>query len=538
MASKQAQEQAADVSGRSPSQQATQHVAPSYQGEQEERGQKRVKTEHPSSSYSNGVGSYSSAQKGISSATSSGLSTPTAGASFPQTSMGPPHGYATTSAQSYVQNINQKRPRKSQSREAPYVASGGSANSSAAVTPTSAMFAPTASSGGASAPVPSGSAAPGASQSVDVSGNNVDQLQDLLGMSGVDLKAEEEAIHGRHPVQPSTNTAAAALVSLQGASQQQTIREERPSPFFLELYPLSHRIHRIAARGGLRVEPELLMYISNAARLRFRNLVESMVVASRHRAWSSYLRAPPSFEGTNQPMYHEELLDDPHKLLSALTRVEKHEEQISRQRRMERDEREANAAAGIVDDDMGPGSGSQTPGGTGEEEFRRRGKKIGVSAAARNMTEDKRLKLANKTAAQALGISSNSKAWMFGTSNVDSPLGSHGNSPQSGAGGGSRLPKPRFAPTADGAATGASASASGAASSGAPVSNPGGWGDLTARRRHREEEEKRRARLVNLQDALHALDMERKGGAGQGSGEKAYYTTRALGRPNIPPRSM
>lgn len=408
----------------------------------------------------------------------------------------------------------------------------------------------------------SGSALPPVGPAVEASGDNVDQLQDLLGMSGVDLRAEEEAIHsGRTaPPQPSASTAAAAA-ALQGVEE----REGRSSPFYLELYALSHRIHRVAARDGLRVEPEVLMYLSNAAKLRFRNLLEAMVTASRHRAWSSHLRPPPLHERARHPMYHEELHDDPQKLLSALTRVEKAEEQADRQRRLLRDEREADAAAGIGgnagagDEDVASGvnSGTQTPGdGTagGDASSGSKPKKTGASAAARNMTEDKRLKLANKTAAQALGITSGSKAWMFGGgsgsgSGTSSPFGGRGT-----GGGLSRLPKPRFAAQAadEGADVGGGGIGTGRGTSGvkdesagtstssnaAIGSNPGGWGDLTARRRHREEEERRRARLVNLDDALHALEMERSGGAGRGSGERTLYATRALGRPHVPPRAL
>ena len=158
------------------------------------------------------------------------------------------------------------------------------------------------------------------------------------------------------------------------------------------------------------------------------------------------------------------------------------------------------------------------------------------------MSEDKRLKLANKTAAQALGISTNSKAWMFGGgagsggSGANSPFGSGRAGP-----GGSRLPKPRFTPVAAGAKgdeggqdgeAGGTGGGDWAGTRSGSIS-VGGWGDLAARQRLKEEEEREARRRVNLQDALHALEMERSGGAGRGSGEEILYVCHALGRPPI-----
>lgn len=186
-----------------------------------------------------------------------------------------------------------------------------------------------------------------------------------------------------------------------------------------------------AARHGLRVQPEVLTYISIAARVRFRNLIESMISASRHRTWSSHLRPPPMYEdeegrSTNVPMYDEELHDDPEKLIAALAKVEKAEEAKAKEKRWAREEKEVAKVEGEEGDRQDGKEGSVAPGGLAgsegggagaavdEENVRRKGKKVGVAAAAKNMTEDKRLKLANKTAAQALGFGNTGKAWMFG----------------------------------------------------------------------------------------------------------------------------
>jgi hypothetical protein len=254
-------------------------------------------------------------------------------------------------------------------------------------------------------------------------------------------------------------------------------------------------------------------------------------------------------------MYHEEIHDDPLKLLAALSKVEKREEQELRQARIQREEMEAsNASNGQKAEGGGGGegesSGQATPaeaGGAGGEDGKKKAKKPGTSSTAKNMSEDKRLKLANKTAAQALGISGNSKAWMFGgTSGSSSPFGGAKKAAGAGAPGGFRLPKPRFAPVAsegkdangqDGEEGEGGSEQQGEGNQGESA-NPkstsqsvGTWGDLAARQRVQEEEEALARRSVNLQDALHALEMERSGGAGRGSGELMLYSTMALGRP-------
>lgn len=288
----------------------------------------------------------------------------------------------------------------------------------------------------------------------------------------------------------------------------------------------------------------MLTYLSLAAKTRFQNLLEAMIASSRHRTWSSHLRPPPLYEQTGQAMYHEEIHDDPMKLLAALTKVEKRQEQDARQARMQRGEMEASTASIGQGDEDGGGNGESSGQATptdksreGEVNGKKKTKKLSMAATAKNMSEDKRLKLANKTAARALGISSSSKAWMFGdgASGTNSPLGAK----KGGALGASRLPKPRFTPVSSASNPGESGqmgeSSFGEGGIGEETGSitVGGWGDLAARQRLKEEEERLATRRVNLQDALHALEMERSGGAGRGSGELILYSTRLLGRPPI-----
>lgn len=383
--------------------------------------------------------------------------------------------------------------------------------------------------------------------------NDVDQLQDVLGSSGVDLRAEENAMYRRN------------LANIPNSMEQaRNAEEERASAFYLELMPLSYRVHKIAQMNGLQVDADVLQHISLASKIRFRNLIESMVNASRHRQWSSHLRPPPMYAKGKSAMYHEEIEEDPSKLLSVLARVEKAQEQAARQRRLQREEQEASlansAGRGETEDSTmadGTQNGSQqgsqanangqanatqssADGANSQEDAKRKMKKPGISTAARNMTEDKRLRLANNTAAQAMGLSAGSKAWMFGGAGLPKDVNK-----AKGGKSGSSLPAPRFGAKAKDAqdaldenTTAAQSGANGSNSFASSSINPGGWGDLAARQRHREEEERRQMRLVNLDDALHALEMERRGGAGRGSGERVLYATRALGRPTIPTTSQ
>ncbi|CAD6887993.1 unnamed protein product [Tilletia controversa] len=194
-----------------------------------------------------------------------------------------------------------------------------------------------------------------------------DSLADVMGSAGVDLRAEEEAMQSQtrfasHP-QPQHRPA-------QTYAQNTSSQPKRTSGgLFLEVYPLSMKVHSIAAMHGLGVEPDVLNYLSLTARTRFRNLAEAMVATARHRIWSTaHARPPPLYpddpsssssssssfrhkgkaRGTEQmdaehepkPMYHEQLISDPTKQLSAIEKAEREEEGRARRRRAARVERE------------------------------------------------------------------------------------------------------------------------------------------------------------------------------------------------------
>ncbi|PWN19228.1 hypothetical protein BCV69DRAFT_284378 [Microstroma glucosiphilum] len=433
------------------------------------------------------------------------------------------------------------------------------------------------------------------------------QVMDVLGGSGIDLRAEEEAMRGRDPHHPpglgpgeyNTQRSMPSGSSLTSAypsgSQGQSTQPPISSLPFLQLYPLASFVHAISSTHEIGVEPEVLSTLSTAARIRFRNLLENMIASSRQRCWTTHERPPPLYEsgdddveGTSRKkrkaMYHQELISDPSKWLTAIEKADRGEEVKARRKRAQR-QREAMLAAaatdsagqggasgsggvagldGEGDETMGEG-GPATPGGDGSG-----GKKKGKALSAKNVSEDVRRRLANNTAARALGGATTPKWMIMGTGSASStgafstptrikgevkgetngeaqtPAFGGGPAP---AGGLSSLPKPRFGPAA-GASTasgaggpwGRSLAPSGLA--GTPLSRPGGaespsgtdgkinpqgWGDLAQRALAKEEEEKKRRKRVNLQDVYHAVETERRSGIGRGSGEKTTWRWRNLG---------
>ncbi|KAK0529455.1 hypothetical protein OC835_004332 [Tilletia horrida] len=232
-----------------------------------------------------------------------------------------------------------------------------------------------------------------------------DSLADVMGSSGVDLRAEEEAMQSqtRFGSQSHSQQGTGSHASYRGAtsSQGQASASSSSQPrrtsggLFLEVYPLSMKVHSIAAMHGLGVEPDVLNYLSLTARTRFRNLAEAMIAAARHRIWSSaHSRPPPLYQedpayasasasnprhkgrgrsdGSAQmdidpdnepkPMYHEQLLSDPSKQLSAIEKAEREEEARARRRRAARVEREAAEQAflaALLEEEKAGGGGGR-----------------------------------------------------------------------------------------------------------------------------------------------------------------------------------
>ncbi|SPO48847.1 uncharacterized protein PSANT_06538 [Moesziomyces antarcticus] len=340
--------------------------------------------------------------------------------------------------------------------------------------------------------------------------DNFDSLVDVMGASGVDLQAEEEAIQRREQLMQQSRTA------------QHRGAQPDDDEVFLQIYPLAYKVHTLAQQHGLSVDAAVLNYLSLAARTRLKNMLEAMIASSRHRSWSSHHHEPPLYASTSQPMYDEHILTDPVKQLAALEKAERGDEAKRRRERLARDEESSAAAAGL-DADM------DLDDGTTKADGRKRPKKMGPGVAARNMSEDVRKRLADSTAMRNLGGGSSKYSWLSGGSSFPgsfSPLGAKKSKPEADdAKSASRLPKPKFAPQPAVSNWSGGASDAGAA----PSSNAstGAWGDVTARQAAKDEEERQARLKVTLRDALFALEYERRAGAGHGSGDALLYRIRA-----------
>lgn len=346
--------------------------------------------------------------------------------------------------------------------------------------------------------------------------DNFDSLVDVMGVSGVDLQAEEEAIQRRELMEQSQNA-----------------RDKGAQPdddeLFLQVYPLAYKVHTLAQQHELSVDAAVLNYLSLAARTRLKNVLESMIASSRHRSWSSHQHPPPMYPSTLQPMYHEQILSDPIKQLAALEKAERGEEARRRRERLARDEESSALAAGFGGDDM------DMDDATAKGDGRKRPKKIGPGVAARNMSEDVRKRLADSTAMRNLGGGSSKYSWLSGGSSLPSTMTPPGGKKTNGGAGGadddktpSRLPKPKFAPQpAVSNWSGAGVTDAGSTGGGSNVASTGAWGDVSARQAAKEEEERQARLRVTLRDALFALEYERKAGVGHGSGETLLYRIRA-----------
>lgn len=359
---------------------------------------------------------------------------------------------------------------------------------------------------------------------------------DVMTGAGIDLRAEQEAIGGT----------AASTVGVPGQFRRAG-SDETQGGLYLHALDLSVKVHQIATQQGLQVDPTVLNYLSLATRQRFRNLLEAMVRTARHRQWSSQEASPGFWPGTKRsadqasldkdernaqgdpkriPLFHQEVVQNPELLLSALEKVERRTEMRAKQKRAEREARyraamEAQASVGDAAGAARTGQPADAP--TGAITVEEGGKKKHVSL--KHATPDIQKKLADSVAQSALGGGSSRYSWMSS--------GVHG---FGGAGAGAHGAGGKDA-EAEAGEKGAGAAAGNAAGAGGGPAAPGAWGDLASRQAAKAAEAAAAVTRVTMSDALSALEREKAGGAGLGSGIATLRTTRALGRPafRVPP---
>ncbi|WFD43918.1 hypothetical protein MPSI1_002583 [Malassezia psittaci] len=355
---------------------------------------------------------------------------------------------------------------------------------------------------------PSSNAPAAPSNSTAAPQTGVDHLVDVLGFSGVDLRAEEAFIQ-QNSFWEEANQAANAAIGSKGSAQD----------LYLNVYPLSAMVHRVAKQYGLKVDPATLDYLSIATRIRFRNLLESMVRVSRHRAWSSHQRPPP-LNDDGQAMYQEMLTSNPGKQLAAIEKAERIEEGNWRRLRLEREEADAAAQEAAANgEDL-----SGTP-----NALKRAKRPVGPSG--RNLSEDVRKRLADSTAMRHLGANNVASRYSWlqspGVRTTPRPAprdneetdqrSPQPDSPQVVPG--QNLPRPRFAPQTPAPGTRMAPS----------QGHAGVWSDVATRQAAQREQERAAKARVTFRDALAALEREEAAGSGRGSGRRALYMARARG---------
>ncbi|KAK4700184.1 hypothetical protein P7C70_g6066, partial [Phenoliferia sp. Uapishka_3] len=224
-------------------------------------------------------------------------------------------------------------------------------------------------------------ASPGAPEAPEARQTDVDALMDAVGISGVDIGAEEESMR-------QANVAAHQTVQPVQPGQDRSRKQD-----FIDPNVLAECVKKIAAAFQLRtLEPDTIPLIALATRHRLMSLINDAVAARDHRLSASHLRPPPlttkkrrrgagsdgededgedddddededfdDFDGgvakrraraaakgksrEGEPAWDVVVYDDPEKILGVLERVDREEERKRRRERMLRDQKEEEERA-------------------------------------------------------------------------------------------------------------------------------------------------------------------------------------------------
>ncbi|KAG0329779.1 hypothetical protein BGZ99_000515 [Dissophora globulifera] len=279
---------------------------------------------------------------------------------------------------------------------------------------------------------------------------NYDNITDVMGYVGVDLKEESDNIMRDNDGYTKSGG---------GSDGQDRTRVQN----FISAKLLKEIVERIAKSHKLDTfEPDVLAYLAMATQERLRGLSEQMILASKHRGRAAATAPPPMYD-ENHPMYKVVITHDTKRQLLAIERVEREEET---KRKEQIAERERRLAAGEDLDENGEprmasgagagGAGGLAGAGGGGPKKGKKPKEGGPGVSARNMTEEARKKVANQTALGFAGGSGRTYSWMMGS-------GGAGGGGGGGGDGGAASPLPSVS------TPGASSSgAAGVASAGSP----------------------------------------------------------------------
>ncbi|KAI8049161.1 transcription initiation factor TFIID component TAF4 family-domain-containing protein [Syncephalis plumigaleata] len=322
---------------------------------------------------------------------------------------------------------------------------------------------------------------------------DVDALTDVMGYVGVDLREESENIL-RSGIQQLGATGGGSLI------------DRSHTQNFINIDCLRLKIERIANRTGIRrPNNDVLNYLALATQQRLQGLVQEMVAASKHRAFSQMMADPPLDSETNEPLYSIALHQDVKRQLSAIERIERKQE-----------EKRKNKMKKTNDEEGNDGTGGTTDGS--KSAAKRRTKKT-KAMSERNLSEDVRKRITNETAMRSAG--GKMKSWMLAgletNSKPSANLADNANGPGKFAKSGSITPLHRLKSGAAGASTSKTPinQLGGSLSGSKNISNPyimsGGntTGSATTTKTPILQKLPYGARRVTVKDALYCLEQER-----------------------------
>ncbi|KAG0145084.1 hypothetical protein CROQUDRAFT_94308 [Cronartium quercuum f. sp. fusiforme G11] len=331
-------------------------------------------------------------------------------------------------------------------------------------------------------------------------------INDAVGISGVDIAAEEELARQQRR---------AVLQPAWGAP-----RDRVKVMDFLDKQALTSMVQQIAASYQLKtLEPAILDVLAQAAEARLHTIIIDSIAAKEHRLASSHLRPPPLYPLPSPPpkgkrkaegeaMYDQTVYDEPERILSILARVEGEEERRARTERERGGSIEPPPASDVIVPVV-----PDPP----EKKKEKKRKREGPGQQAKNMSEDARARQSNQTAMRSVGGRAK-YSWLSGGIPATASPAATIPRPSIIA----SLPAPKFAPRPS--------------TSGNEITLPSK--QIDDNRVHQGRKEGRLGGLlpaahaavseptaVGIRDSLFALERERGTGAGRGSGSRVLFKT-------------
>ncbi|EJU05959.1 hypothetical protein DACRYDRAFT_112781 [Dacryopinax primogenitus] len=315
---------------------------------------------------------------------------------------------------------------------------------------------------------------------------NKETINDALGSAGVDLRAEEDAIHRTYDAVPGSYPA--VLNPRDDRTRKQT---------FIPPNAMMKRVNGIASGYSVKnVTSDASSYIALAAQAHISTLLRGALAASKNRqlAATGVMRPPglyPQPAASEEdslapplPMWSQEVTRDVGKQLAAIERVQRANELQARLKKREREDA-ANGANGEA--------------GGEDDQPKKKKKKEGPGVAARNMSEGVRKRLSDAVAMRAAGNASSKYSWLqAGAAAAQGPI----------------QPLKKLNKNKEKDAEAAPAPAASSTVATAKTKGPaGGWGRAY---QNLKEEAKDNRRKVEVRDVIWA--MEGRAGSGIPSG--------------------